>query len=146
MPTALEVLIDLAKDSEGCKLTAYKCPAGVWTIGWGSTGMGIIRGTVWSQEQADNSLTSDCRKALEEALLASPILRDQSVYKQAAIADAIYNLGSGNYDKSTLKKRVDAAEWGKAKTELRRWVNGGGKVLKGLVIRREKECELLDKI
>lgn len=145
MATALEVLTDLVKESEGCKLDAYKCPAGVWTIGWGTTGKGITEGTSWTQYTADRVLNADCYLALQSAHAASPTLKDQSVYKQAAIADFVYNLGIGKYMKSTLKQRVDAGQWEAAKFELRRWVNGGGKVLPGLVKRREKECELLDK-
>jgi lysozyme len=50
--SALEILIKLIKDSEGCKLKAYKCPAGIWTIGYGQT-KGVKEGMVWTQQQAD---------------------------------------------------------------------------------------------
>jgi GH24 family phage-related lysozyme (muramidase) len=50
--TALEILTKLIKDSEGCKLTAYQCPAGVWTVGYGCTGADIKKGLTWTQAQA----------------------------------------------------------------------------------------------
>ena len=146
MPTAIEILTKLVQDSESCELEAYQCPAGVWTIGWGATGPGIVKGVVWTQAQTDSRLTKDCEKALIQALASSPTLKDQSIYKQAAIADFCYNLGVGKYQGSTLRKRVDEADWTGAKSELKRWVNGGGRVLNGLVKRRNKECDLVDKI
>ena len=63
--------------------------------------------------------------------------------KQAAIADFIYNLGVGNYAKSTLKKKVDAGDWLAASSEIKKWDKAAGKVLKGLTVRRAKEAELL---
>ena len=110
-------LLTLIKKYEGCHkrqpdgtLIAYKCPAGVWTIGWGSTGRYIREGTVWTQEKADERLEKDAQAAIDSALKASPILAGKDA-KLAAIADFIYNLGIGNYQSSTLKKRVDAGNW-----------------------------------
>ena len=72
---------------------------------------------------------------------ASPILL-QNHLLLAAITDFAYNLGIGRYRASTLKKRVDADDLEGAATELRKWVYGGGKKLKGLVLRREDEIAL----
>jgi lysozyme len=63
--------------------------------------------------------------------------------KQAAIADFVYNLGIGSYTSSTLKKKVDANDWISAAVEIKRWDKAGGKVLKGLTIRRNKEADLI---
>ena len=62
---------------------------------------------------------------------------------QAAISDFIYNLGLGNYNKSTLKLRVGQSNWISAATEIKKWNKAGGVVLKGLTIRRNKEAVLL---
>ena len=141
--TSLEILINLIKEFEGCKLKAYKCPAGVYTVGYGATGKGINKDTVWTHEQADESLHYRALEALHEAIKESPILTHETIERQAAIADFIYNCGIGNYRTSTLKKRVDVGDWNSAKTELMRWTKAKGKVLPGLVKRRKKEAELL---
>jgi lysozyme len=140
--SALEILIKLIKDSEGCKLKAYKCPAGIWTIGYGQT-KGVKEGMVWTQQQADEDLLETAWEVLNQALNASSVLKKATSQRQAAIADFIYNLGIGNYNSSTLKKYVDKENWASAYTEIKKWDKAGGKVLKGLTIRREKEASLL---
>lgn len=142
-------LLELIKKYEGCHqrqkdgtLLAYKCPAGVWTVGWGSTGRYIREGTVWTQEKADERLQKDAQVAIDSALKASPILAGTGP-KLEAIADFIYNLGIGNYMSSTLKKRVDTGDWISAASEIKRWNKAGGKVLAGLTARREDEAKLL---
>jgi len=141
--TALEILLPLIKEFEGCRLKAYLCPAGVWTIGWGYTGKEVTDNLTWTQIQADEHLLKTAVKCLQQAITASPILRDCKVEKQAAIADFIYNLGLGNYLKSTLKLRVDQGNWVSASTEIKKWKKANGVVLQGLVKRREKEASLL---
>lgn len=138
-----KILAQLIKESEGCKLSAYQCPAGVWTIGWGCTGADIKKGLVWTQEQADAELDILALDALRKALKASPSLVLASANKVIAIADFIYNLGIGNYSKSTLKKYVDQSNWLAAAGEIKKWDKVGGVTLKGLTIRRKKEADLL---
>ena len=108
--SALEILIKLIKDSEGCKLKSYKCPAGIWTIGYGQT-KGVKEGMTWTQQQADEDIIKTALQAFNEAIKASPILSTANMEKQAAIADFVYNLGITNYNKSTLKLRVDKGNW-----------------------------------
>jgi lysozyme len=62
----------------------------------------------------------------------------------AAIVDFTFNLGAGRLQTSTLRRRINERDWAAAQTEIRRWVYGGGKVLPGLVARREAEAELLE--
>jgi lysozyme len=140
--SALEILIKLIKESEGCKLTSYKCPAGIWTIGYGQT-KGIKEGMTWTQNQADEDLVKTALEVLNRAIKYSPILASVNMEKQAAIADFIYNLGVGNYATSTLKKKVDVGDWVSAASEIKRWDKAAGKVLKGLTVRRGKEAALL---
>lgn len=144
MNKAEEILTTLIKEFEGCKLEAYLCPAGVATVGWGNT-HGVKLGDVWTQEKADAELAKMVKSHLQDAIEASPILESQSPERCAAIADFIYNLGIGAYNKSTLKKRVDVGDWVAAQAEIIRWNKAGGKVLKGLVKRRAREAELLKK-
>jgi len=141
--SALEILLKLIRDSEGCKLTAYQCPAGVWTVGYGYTGADIKKGVCWTQEKADECLLVTAMSVLDRAVKYSPILATANMEKQAAIADFIYNLGIGNYATSTLKKKVDAGDWVSAASEIKRWDKAAGKVLKGLTVRRAKEAALL---
>jgi lysozyme len=141
--SALEILLKLIRDSEGCKLTAYQCPAGVWTVGYGYTGKDIKKGVTWTQEKADECLLVTAMAVLDRAIKYSPILATANMEKQAAIADFIYNLGVGNYSKSTLKKQVDAGNWMAASSEIKKWNKAAGKELKGLTIRRQKEAALL---
>jgi lysozyme len=141
--SALEILIKLIKDSEGCKLKAYQCPAGVWTVGYGYTGKDIKKGVTWTQEKADEDVAKTALAVLNQAVKYSPILATANIEKLAAIADFIYNLGVGNYAKSTLKKQIDAGNWLAASSEIKKWDKAGGKVLKGLTIRRNKEAELI---
>jgi len=140
--SALEILIKLIKESEGCKLTSYKCPAGIWTIGYGQT-KDIKDGMTWTQNQADEDLVKTALEVLNRAIKYSPILASVNMEKQAAIADFIYNLGVGNYATSTLKKKVDVGDWVSAASEIKRWDKAAGKVLKGLTVRRAKEAALL---
>ncbi len=138
-----KALAQLIKDSEGCKLTAYQCPAGIWTIGYGCTGVDIKKGLAWTQEQADAELDILALDVLRKAMKASPSLVLAPANKVIAIADFIYNLGIGNYSKSTLKKYVDQSNWLAAAGEIKKWDKAGGVTLKGLTIRRKKEADLL---
>lgn len=142
MTETLKILTDLLKRFEGCKLKAYKCPAGIWTIGFGST-RGVQEGDVITQEEADVLLLVEAQEYLDEALRLSPRLRSATPGQQAAIASFIYNCGAGNYKKSTLKRNIDAGDFNEAKHSIKMWVKADGKVLRGLVTRRQAEADLL---
>jgi lysozyme len=132
---------------EGCKLSAYKCPAGIWTIGYGvtrdSNGVKIIEGMKWPQERAESELKLLSYTYVEKALKYSPKLAEMAVGTLVAIADFIYNLGEGNYASSSLKKAIDIADIPTAKLEIVKWNKAGGQVLNGLVKRRKLECDLM---
>jgi len=130
-------LFSLIKKFEGCKLMPYWCPAGVLTCGWGSTGPDIFPGRAWTQEYADQRLENDAIRFVAGTLALCPTLRENKLY---AISDFSYNLGLGRLKASTLRKRLNAGL--SPDTELRKWVNGGGKKLLGLVARREAEISL----
>lgn len=118
----------------------YYCPSGVLTCGWGSTGFDVFPGKPWTQEYADKRLEQDALRFAVGTIRLCPSLDPE---KLCAIADLAYNLGLGALQGSTLRKRLNSGDMDAAKVELRRWVNGGGKRLPGLVLRREAEAALL---
>lgn len=133
----LAVLYALVRKFEGCHLMPYLCPAGVWTCGWGSTGPDVYPGRAWTQAYADERLEKDAlRFALGTIALCPGLAGD----RLCAIADFAYNLGLGRLKQSTLRRRLSAGDMDAARVELRKWVYGGGKRLRGLVLRREAEC------
>jgi lysozyme len=136
----LELLYKLIRRFEGCKLVPYICPAGVWTCGWGSTGPDVFPGKAWTQEYADKRLELDAVKFARATTALCPTLEGDRL---CAIADFAYNLGIGRLKASTLRRKLNARDWDAAGTELRKWVNGGGRRLPGLVARREAERLLL---
>ena len=137
----LASLYVLIKRFEGCRLMPYICPAGVWTCGWGSTGADVIPGRAWTQAYADRRMQDDAlRFALGVLRLAPGKLVGERL---CAIADFAYNCGLGNFQASTLRRRILADDWDDVPAQLRRWVYGGGRVLPGLVLRREAEAALV---
>lgn len=137
----MKALHDLIKQFEGCQLKAYKCPAGIWTCGWGTTGADVKPDTVWTQEQADTRMAKDAQKFVDGVLKLSPVLKDHP-NKLAAVADFAYNCGLSNYQQSTLCIKVNSQDWQAAAEEFGKWIRGGGKVLPGLIKRREAEKKL----
>lgn len=126
--------------------TAYPDPAtggDPWTIGYGSTGKGIIKGTVWTHEQALEALEDHLRYFLKGLYMLSPSLRSESIYRVAALLSFVYNVGLGNYRISTLKKKVDRGDWEDAKEQIVRWNKANGKVMNGLTRRRQAEAKFL---
>jgi lysozyme len=143
MDKILDILLPLIKESEGCKLTAYLDSGGVQTIGYGQTGKDVCLGLHWSQANADDRLKQSATTVISQLLDASPTLNNETPERVAALADFVFNLGIGQYKKSTLKLRVDNSDWSAAMTEIRKWNHDDGKVLKGLTDRRLKESLLL---
>ena len=131
--------IDLIKKYEGCRLTAYLCPANVWTIGYGHT-KGVKRGQVITQEQAEELLRQDLVKyeSAVDAYVRVPITQNQ----YDALVSFAYNCGTGALKTSTLLKKLNARDYTGAGDEFLKWNKGGGKVLAGLVRRRAEEREL----
>lgn len=129
--------IDLIKRFEGCKLHAYKDAVGIPTIGWGST-RGVHMGQTITQQEADDRLYVDMDEAWQGvySLVDVPLTQGQA----DALASFVFNLGAKRLKSSTLLKKLNAGE--DAAPEFGKWVFAGGKVLAGLVKRREAEREL----
>mgnify|MGYP000559868578 CR=1 FL=1 len=96
-----------------------------------------------TMEEGEAYLTADMADALRATLRYCPVLANEPEGRLAAIVDFTFNLGAGRLQASTLRRRVNQRDWPGAAQELRRWVYGGGRVLPGLVIRREAETLLL---
>lgn len=118
----------------------YVCPAGVLTAGWGSTGPDVVPGLAWTQDYADRRLQQDAERFARGTCALCPGLSGDAL---CAIADFSYNLGIGRLKASTLRRKLNAGDYDAAAIELRKWVNGGGRKLPGLVLRREAEIALL---
>ena len=139
----IDALRAMIRRFEGLRLNPYRCPAGVWTCGYGHTGPDVRADSPpITMRLAEAMLAEDAFGAAIAAGKASPVLWGDDA-RHAAIADFIFNLGATRYKASTLKKRVDAEDWDAAAAEIRRWVWGGGRRLPGLVKRREAEAALL---
>lgn len=138
----------LCRPFEGLRLKPYICPAGYATIGYG---------TVWKPDGTQVTMEHPpIDKATAEAwllhelrhnYLAGVVRSSPGLIKfpraLGAITDFAYNLGVARYRASTLRRRIDAEDWEGAKEQLMLWVRGGGRVLPGLVKRRQAECALL---
>ncbi len=131
------------KVKRGIEITAvpYICPAGFWTIGYGHL-CGPKHPPI-TEEEAGIYLARDLQTALAATLRFCPVLATEPEERLAAVVDFTFNLGVGRLQTSTLRRRVNQRDWAASATELRRWVYGGGKVLPGLVIRREAETSWL---
>jgi lysozyme len=138
--TAKEILIILIKRFEGLKLTAYLCPAGIWTNGYGSTGKDITKGVIWTKEYAEERMNKDALIYLIASKKLCPRIENEV---HGAIADFAYNLGATRLAGSTLRRRINQENWEEVRRELMRWVRGGGKILPGLVRRRMAEAQLI---
>lgn len=127
----------------GTQITAipYVCPAGYWTIGYGH--LCVPDHPPITQEEAEAYLAQDLVKAMNATLRYCPVLATEPEARLAAIVDFTFNLGAGRLQASTLRRRLNQRDWANAAQELRWWVYGGGKVLPGLVTRRQAEITLL---
>tara|TARA_Y100001970_G_C14217721_1_gene850676 strand:+ start:702 stop:1163 length:462 start_codon:yes stop_codon:yes gene_type:complete len=133
--------LSLIKKFEGCELESYKCAAGVWTIGYGST-KGVEEGMEISQERADMLLLEDV-EVFEEAvskLVEVPLEQNQF----DALVSWTFNLGSTNLQNSTLLKVLNNEDYEGVPSQIKRWNKAGGEVLQGLVRRREAEALLFE--
>jgi lysozyme len=131
----------LIKHFEGCKIKAYKCSAGVWTIGYGSTGSHVYEGKMITEQEASNLLFEDVER-FERQVDSLDLPLEQ--YQFDALVSFAFNLGFGSLLKSTLLKKLKAGDIEQAAKEFLKWNKVGGVVLQGLVKRREAESKLFN--
>ena len=131
--------LDLIKNFEGCELTAYICPSGVYTIGYGHTG-DVLPGQTITQAEADALLREDVRKFEKGTNNYTNVPLNQSQFD--ALVSFTFNVGLGAYRDSTLLRLLNGADYEGAAGQFSRWVNGSNGPLPGLVRRREAEEKL----
>jgi lysozyme len=135
----------LIKKFEGCRLKAYKCPANVWTIGYGNTfyenGMKVKEGDVITQQRAEElaKFIIDQFAVTIEPFIQKPLTENQF----SACVSLAYNIGTGGFKRSSVFKKLNInPNDATIADSFRLWNKGGGKVLAGLVKRREAEIAL----
>lgn len=145
----LELAAELCRRFEGFRAKPYLCPAGIPTIGYGSTyyanGRKVTLTDVPMPEpEARALLMAELHHTYAPGVLRlCPVLATDE-RKFNAIVDFAYNLGVGRLQTSTLRRKINAQDWSGAKEQLMLWTRGGGKVLPGLLKRRQAECLLMD--
>jgi len=133
--------LDLIKRFEGCKLKAYRCSAGVLTIGYGHTS-GVRAGATCTEEQAAAWLVVDVTQAERDVqrMVKVPLLQNEF----DALVSFTFNLGGAALAKSTLLKKLNAGDHKGAALEFDKWALAGGKVVAGLVKRRKAERAMFE--
>ena len=136
--------LDTVKEFEGLRLKADKCPAAVWTIGYGHTsaaGSPIVTSDLEiTLEAAEEILKKDMGQY--EDGVSKYVKVDLNQGQFDALVDFAYNAGVGALAKSTLLKKVNAGKFDEVPAEFMKWTKGGGKELPGLVRRRRAEVKL----
>ena len=136
--------IALIQQFEGRRLEAYKCPAGIWTIGYGHTSAAgapdVKPGMTITKQEANDILVRDLVKYENavDRLVKVPLTQNQF----DALVSFTFNVGEGALAKSTLLKKLNAGNYDAVPAELMKWTRGGGKELPGLVRRRRAEAAL----
>lgn len=137
--------IDLVKEMEGCKLTAYLdtlAAPPVWTVGFGHTGPDVYEGRTMTQQEAEDTLldrlNNEYAPGVERALAGAPVTQAQF----DAFVSFAYNVGIGGFTRSSVLSHHRAGHYEAAANAFRLWNKAGGKVVKGLTRRREAERKL----
>lgn len=140
-------VLDLIKQSEGFRAKAYYCPAGVLTIGYGHTNAAgepkVVKGMVVSEEDATRMLTRDLQKvaANVDRMVKVPLNQTQLT----VLVSFVYNVGEGNFKRSTLLRKLNAGDYEAVPEQLMRWnkarnpKTGKLRPLRGLTKRRRLE-------
>lgn len=136
--------LNLIKQFEGVRLTAYKCPAGVLTIGIGHTSAAgppeVKPGMTITAQDAYEILQRDLGQYENAINNLVKVTLTQNQFD--ALVSFVYNVGVGAFQKSTLLKKLNAGQYDAVPAELMKWTKAGGKELPGLVRRRRAEASL----
>jgi lysozyme len=134
--------LHLTEQFEGCRLTAYPDPAtggDPWTIGYGHTGSDVHSGLTITQEQAEELLMKDVQKAANDVKVK--VTTDITQEEFDALVDFVFNCGAGNFNGSTLLKKINAGDMEGAAHEFEKWDMAAGKHMAGLLRRRHAEAQ-----
>lgn len=144
---AVELAVALCRRFEGLHLRPYLCPAGVPTIGYGATmyedGSRVtLADAPITRERAEALLRWQVERFFMRGVMRLVPTADTHG-RLAALTDFAFNLGLGALGSSTLRRKALAGDWDAVEAELMKWVRAGGVVLRGLVLRRTAEVELI---
>tara|TARA_R100001509_G_scaffold83859_1_gene47518 strand:- start:355 stop:798 length:444 start_codon:yes stop_codon:yes gene_type:complete len=133
--------LSLIKKFEGCELKAYRCAANVLTIGYGTT-KGVTEDMEITKEEAESILKEEMHEyeGYINDMVKVPLEQNQF----DAMVSWVFNLGSTNLSSSTLLKKLNNSEYDEVPSQIKRWNKAGGKVLDGLIRRREAEALLFE--
>ena len=134
--------IDLIKSFESCRLEAYQDTRGIWTIGWGHTGPEVVKGLVWTQEQADAQFALDMERRAEDPVgeFVNVALTDNQF---AAFCSLCFNIGAGNFRASSACHVANTGSLDDVPDHIMLWDhNHDGTISNGLKRRREAEVQL----
>ena len=133
--------LHLTESFEGCRLQAYLDSVGVPTIGYGHT-HGVTLGMTCTQEQAEQWLQQDIQVAAQAVNRMVTVALTQPEFD--ALVDFTFNLGTGSLQHSTLLRLLNAGNYKGAAAEFEKWDRAGGKVMAGLLRRRQAEEQMFD--
>lgn len=131
--------IDLIKRWEGCRTTAYKCPAGVWTVGYGHTVTAKV-GMSISYDKAEELLRQDLQRFEKAVKTLAKVPLSQNQFD--ALVSFTYNVGVKAFGDSTLLSLLNQKKYLPSADQFSRWTKAGSKTLPGLVLRRSEERDL----
>ena len=140
--------LEMIRHHEGVRFKPYKCPAGLWTVGVGHViGDGKTLPPEWnrsfSQDEVDSILAADLRRFERGVLRLCPVVQHQGQFD--ALVSFAFNVGLGALQRSTLRMKHNRGNYLSVPKEFLKWSNAGGKVLRGLLRRREDEARLYAK-
>jgi len=139
-----EAGIDLIKHYESLRRQSYLCPANVWTIGYGATRLWdnepVPPFTTITEQQADDLLRRDLvdTEDFVSRLVRVPLTENQF----SATVSLVFNIGAGNFQRSQIRQRINRKNYDGAASIWWQWRRGAGRILPGLVKRRESERQL----
>ena len=139
-----EAGLDLIKHYEGKRLKSYLCPANQWTVGYGAIryfdGAPVPPKVTITEQEADDLLRRDLidTEDFVSRLVRVPLTENQF----SATVSLVFNIGAGNFQRSQIRQRVNRKDYDGAASIWWQWRRGGGRILPGLVKRRESERQL----
>lgn len=135
-----EAGLAMTRQFEGCRLHAYQDCVGVWTIGYGHTGLDVTPGRTISEFEAEALLRADVKEAVACVNRAVTVPIEQHQFD--ALVDFCFNVGVRAFTRSSLLLTLNQGQFEEAAAEFGKWVHAGGKVLPGLVKRRAAEAAM----